>query len=70
VLDVNGTPSGPFAALQTGFQESEAAELAYLQTAAGGGLTLAAAQALVIEGYHSAVAPFCAAGARAFFAEF
>ena len=70
VLDVNGTPGGPFEALQAGFQESEAAELAYLQTAAGGGLTLAAAQAQVIEGYHSAVAPFCAAGARAFFAEF
>jgi len=70
VLDVNGTPGGPFAALQAGFQESQAAELAYLQTAAGGGLTLAAAQAQVIEGYHSAVAPFCAAGARAFFAEF
>ena len=52
VLDVNGTPSGPFEALQVGFQESEAAELAYLQTAAGGGLSLAAAEAQVIEGYH------------------
>ncbi len=70
VLDVNGTPSGPFEALQAGFQESEAADLAYLQTAAGGGLSLAAAEAQVIEGYHSAVAPFCAAGARAFFAQF
>jgi hypothetical protein len=70
VLDVNGTPGGPFEALQVAFQESEAAELAYLQTAAGGGLSLAAAEAQVIEGYHSAVAPFCAAGARAFFAQF
>jgi hypothetical protein len=70
MLDVNGTPGGPFEALQAAFQESEAAELAYLQTAAGGGLTLAAAEAQVIEGYHTAVAPFCAAGARAFFAQF
>jgi hypothetical protein len=70
VLDVNATPSGPFETLQAGFQESEAAEFAYLQTAAGGGLSLAAAEAQVIEGYHSAVAPFCAAGARAFFSQF
>lgn len=70
MLDVSGTPSGPFATLQVGFQESEAAELAHLQTAAGGGLSLAAAQAQLIEGYHTAVAPFCAAGARAFFAQF
>ena len=70
VLDVNATPGGPFETLQAGFQESEAAELAYLQTAAGGGLSLPAAEAQVIEGYHSAVAPFCAAGARAFFSQF
>jgi hypothetical protein len=70
VLDVNATPGGPFAALQAAFQESETAELAYLQTAAGGGLSLAAAEVQIIEGYHSAVAPFCAAGARAFFSEF
>jgi hypothetical protein len=70
VLDVNGTPAAPFAELQLAFQASQAAELAYLQTAAGGGLSLAAAEAQVIEGYHSAVAPFCAAGARAFFSEF
>jgi hypothetical protein len=70
VLDVNGTPGGPFQALQIAFQASEAAELAYLQTAAGGGLSLAAAEAQVIEGYHTAVAPFCAAGARAFFSQF
>jgi hypothetical protein len=70
VLDVNATPGGPFETLQAGFQESEVAELAYLQTAAGGGLSLPAAEAQVIEGYHSAVAPFCAAGARAFFSQF
>jgi hypothetical protein len=70
VLDVNQQPSGPFAALQTAFQASEAQELAFLQTAAGGGLSLAAAEAQLIEGYHSAVAPFCAAGARAFFSQF
>src|ERR1700677_4624766 len=70
VLDVNGTPGGPFQALQIAFQASAAAELAYLQTAAGGGLSLAAAEAQVIEGYHTAVAPFCAAGARAFFSQF
>jgi hypothetical protein len=71
VLDVNATtPGSPFEPLQVAFQQSEAAELAYLQTAAGGSLSAAAAQALVTEGYHSAVAPFCAAGARAFFSQF
>jgi alpha-beta hydrolase superfamily lysophospholipase len=70
LLDVNGTPGGPFEALQVGFQTSEAQELAYLQTAAGGGLSLAAAEAQLIAGYHTAVAPFCAAGARAFFSQF
>ena len=70
VVDVNGTPGGPFAELQTAFQASEAAELAYLQTAAGGGLSLAAAETQLIEGYHKAVAPFCAAAARAFFSQF
>jgi hypothetical protein len=70
VLDVNGTPEGTSAALQTAFQASEAAELAYLQTAAGGGLSLTAAEDQVVAGYHTAVAPFCAAGARAFFAQF
>jgi Secretory lipase len=71
VLDVDPTtPGGPFETLQVAFQASEAAELAYLQTAAGGGLSPTAAQAQVIEGYHTAVAPFCAAGARAFFSQF
>jgi hypothetical protein len=67
VLDVNGTPGGPFAALQTGFQESQAALLLYYESAAGGGLSPAAAQQLIVEGYHAAVAPFCAAAARAYF---
>ena len=70
VLDVNAAPAGPFAALQTGFQESEAALLAYYQSAAGGGLSLEAAEAAVIESYHTDVAPFCTAAARAFFSQF
>jgi hypothetical protein len=69
VLDVGGTPAGPFAAVQVGFQESQAAELAFYQSAAGGGLSLAAAAQLIVEGYHTSVAPFCAAAARAFFSE-
>jgi predicted esterase len=69
VLDVNGTPSGPFAALQTGFQESQAAQLAYYESAAGGSLSPAAAQQLIVQGYHGAVAPFCTAAARAFFSQ-
>jgi hypothetical protein len=70
VLDINGTPTAPFADLQLAFQASEAALLEYYQTSAGGGLSAAGAQAAVAEGYHVAVAPFCAAAARAFFANF
>lgn len=70
VLDVNGTPAAPFAEVQGAFQASEAALLAYLQTAAGGGLSLAAAEVQVIAGYHEAVAPFCTVAARAFFSQF
>jgi acetyl esterase/lipase len=70
VLDVNATPSGPFAAIQTGFQASEAQEFAYLQTAAGGSLTAAQAQGSLVEGYHSAVAPFCSRAALSFFSQF
>jgi hypothetical protein len=69
VLDVNGTPGGLFAALQTGFQESQAAQLAFYESAAGGGLSPAAAQQLIVQGYHGAVAPFCAAAARGFFSQ-
>jgi hypothetical protein len=67
VLDVNGTPGGNFAALQVGFQATQAAQLLFYESAAGGGLSPAAAQQLIVEGYHGAVAPFCAAAARAFF---
>jgi len=70
VLDINGTPSGPFAELQGAFQASQAELLAYLQTPAGGGLTLAEAQAAVVQGTHSAEAPFCTAAASAFFSQF
>jgi hypothetical protein len=69
ILDVGGTPAAPFAAIQTGFQESQAAQLAFYESAAGGGLSPAAAQQLIVEGYHTSVAPFCAAAARAFFSE-
>ncbi len=70
VLDVNAAPAGPFAAVQTGFQTSQAELLAYYESAAGGGLSAAAAQQLLVQGYHSAVAPFCAAAARSFFGQF
>jgi len=70
VLDVNATPSGSFAELQGAFQASEAALLAYYQTAAGGGLSPLAAEETVLENYHVDVAPFCTAAARAFFSQF
>jgi len=70
VLDVSATPAGAFAPLQTAFQEFEAGTVAELQTAAGGGLTLEAAEAQVLENYHTDVQPFCALGARAFFSHF
>lgn len=69
VLDVSATPAPPFAAIQGGFQQSQAAQLAFYQTPAGGGLSLAAAELLIVQGYHTSVAPFCAAAARAFFSE-
>jgi hypothetical protein len=68
-VDPSGAPSGPYAAIQTAFKGSEAQQLAYLQTAAGGGLSATAAEATLIEGYHSAVDPFCALAARAFFTQ-
>ena len=69
VLDVNATPAGPFAAVQTGFQQAQAAQLAFYESAAGGSLSPAAAQQLIVQGYHGAVAPFCTAAARAFFSQ-
>ncbi len=70
VLDVNAVPSGPFAALQSGFIASQAAQLAFFESAAGGGLSAAAAAQKVIQNYHSAVAPFCSVAARSFFGNF
>jgi hypothetical protein len=69
-LDVSAPPSGPFAAIQTAFQTSQAQELAYLQSPAGGGLTAAAAQQQLVENYHISVAPFCSLAARSFFTPF
>lgn len=70
VLDVNGTPGGAFAAIQTGFQGSQTALLAFYQSPAGGSLSLAAATQQLVIGYHTAVAPFCAVAARSFFSQF
>jgi len=70
VLDVNGAPAGPFAAIQTAFVDSQGALLAFYMSAAGGGLTLAQAEQQLVQGYHGAVAPFCALAARSFFANF
>jgi poly(3-hydroxybutyrate) depolymerase len=70
VLDVGGTPAGPFAAIQTGFQTSQAQLLAFYESTAGGGLTQAQAQQQLVLGYHGNVAPFCTLAARAFFSQF
>jgi len=70
VLDVNAPPAGPFAAIQTGFQQAVAAQLAFYLSPACGGLTLAQAQALLLPTYHGAVEPFCQLGARLFFSQF
>jgi len=68
-VDPAGGPSGPYAAIQGAFQASEAQQLAYLQTAAGGGLSATAAGEQLVEGYHVAVDTFCALAARAFFTQ-
>jgi poly(3-hydroxybutyrate) depolymerase len=70
VLDVNAPPSGSYALVQGAFQQSQAAQLAYYQTAAGGGLSLAAATLAIEQNYHASVAPFCALAVRYFFANF
>jgi hypothetical protein len=70
VLDVSATPAGPFAAVQTGFQTSQAQTLAFYQTPAGGSLTLAKAEQEMVENYHVSVFPFCALAARSFFSQF
>ncbi len=70
VLDVNGTPAGPYAPIQTAFQSASAAQLAYLMSAAGGGLTLQQAEEELLPQYHNSVEPFCAVAARTFFSHF
>ena len=73
VLDVDPAagPSGPFAPIQAGFQQSQVQLLAYLQTAAGGALSLAEAEQALIQEYHgTSVPPFCSLAARTFFSQF
>ena len=70
VLDVSATPAGPFAPIQTAFQQAGAAQLAFYMSAAGGSLTLAQAEALLVGSYHRGVEPFCALAARNFFSQF
>jgi acetyl esterase/lipase len=70
ILDVNAAPSGPFAQIQAGFIANQAAQLAFYQSADGGSLSLAAAEQQLVEGYHTAVAPFCSVAARSFFSTF
>jgi hypothetical protein len=72
VLDVNATPvaNDPFAPIQVAFQAAGAAEFAFLTSAAGGGLSPAAAQKILVEKYHTSVLPFCALAARSFFGKF
>jgi hypothetical protein len=55
-LDLNATPSGPFAPLQAGFQ----------QTYAG---LVSSEGAAAIASYHATEAPFCMVAARGFFAQ-
>lgn len=57
LLDLNATPSGPFAALQGGFQAT------YAQLVTSEGATAA------IQAYHPTEAPFCMVAARGFFAQ-
>lgn len=61
-----GTMQGMKSALQTGFQ---AAKQAIAQQAIAGGATDSGATA-VLTNYHTTVAPFCGAAARAFFSTF
>ncbi len=85
VLDINGTPAGPFAPLQGAYQSINALPsagnpaggtafqqyLAFYQSTAGGSLPLAqaevAAEEAVVQGTHSAEAPFCTEAAFQFF---
>jgi hypothetical protein len=56
VLDLNATPSGPYALLQGGFQTTY-------------GQLVAAKGAAAIESYHTTEVPFCMVAARGFFAQ-
>jgi hypothetical protein len=85
VLDINGTPSGPFAPLQGAYQAINALpsagnpaggtafqqDVAFFESAAGGSLPQAQAEAAaeeaVVQGTHSAEAPFCTEAAFQFF---
>ena len=70
VLDVGAAPSGAFAEIQGGFQASQAALLAFYESAAGGSYPAADAENLVVENYHTNVAPFCMVAASSFFSNF
>lgn len=70
VVDINATPAGPFAALQTAFQSLGAQELAYLESPAGGSLSPAQAEFDLAAGYHDALKPFCSKVASLFFSQF
>jgi pimeloyl-ACP methyl ester carboxylesterase len=70
VLDLDGTPSGAFAEIQGGFQASQAALLAYYESAAGGSQSAADAENLIVQNYHTNVAPFCVVAASSFFGNF
>jgi alpha/beta superfamily hydrolase len=73
-LDVDpqppSAPGGPFVLIQEAFQTSQAQLFAFYQTPAGGGLSAAAAQQKIVQGYHVAVSPFCTLAARSFFSQF
>jgi hypothetical protein len=60
VVDVNAVPTtdDPFAAVQVGFQETEAQIIA------------SEGEVAAVESYHITVAPFCTAAARGFFSQF
>ncbi len=70
VLDVNATPAGAYAPIQTAFQTAIQQQLAFLMSAAGGGLTLQQAEEELLPQYHPSVEPFCALAARSFFSHF
>jgi len=70
VLDLNAAPAGSFALVQGAFQQSQAQQLAYYESPAGGSLSPVAAQMLIAQNYHESVAPFCTLAVRYFFANF